>query len=157
MVRGTSVYGDAVFTALDPRIQTIPEAGCWIWMGAVGTGGYGYVYGHKSRSASRAHRVFWERQRGPIPEGLYLDHVCRNRLCVNPDHLRAVTPRVNALENSTCVSALNARKKECPFCGGVFTKNPAGRRECIPCRRSRSLAHYHATKGSRAKARLTPG
>lgn len=61
---------------------------CWIWTGATtvaGERGYGY---YRKRAA---HRVFFEEARGPVPEGMQLDHLCRVRLCVNPDHLEVVT------------------------------------------------------------------
>ena len=66
---------------------------CWVWNGVILATGYGAVkrYG-KTRNA---HRFTYEQHRGPVPEGLQLDHLCRVRACVNPDHLEAVTPMVN--------------------------------------------------------------
>jgi len=66
---------------------------CWHWIGATGDTGYGRFNtgvsgGHR---AVYSHRYAWERLRGPIPVGLVLDHLCGNRLCVNPDHLEPVT------------------------------------------------------------------
>lgn len=62
---------------------------CWIWTGYVASMGYGFV----SIDAKRhyAHRYAYEQANGPIPEGLVIDHLCRNRLCVNPEHLEPVT------------------------------------------------------------------
>lgn len=67
---------------------------CWIWIyGRTGSGYGGYPVG---RRVVQAHRVIYEREVGPIPEGLELDHLCRVRECVNPDHLEPVTSAQNA-------------------------------------------------------------
>lgn len=66
------------------------DAGCWVWTGAVcPTTGYGTV------GTSSAHQRSWELLVGPVPDGLVLDHLCRVRHCVNPDHLEPVTQREN--------------------------------------------------------------
>ena len=68
--------------------------GCWVWTGAVSTGGYGRI-GIDGNRLAQAHRVAYQLYVGPIPEGLHVDHLCRNRLCVNSDHLEAVTQAEN--------------------------------------------------------------
>lgn len=68
-----------------------PESGCWIWLLSVSSG-YGNTKGvFGSKKIHKAHRVIYEKHKGPIPEGLVLDHLCENKLCVNPDHLEPVT------------------------------------------------------------------
>jgi len=66
---------------------------CWRWGGFVDSGGYGRTY-WKGESWA-AHRVAYELERGMIPAGLFLDHLCRNRACVNPDHLEPVSHQEN--------------------------------------------------------------
>jgi hypothetical protein len=63
---------------------------CEIWSGARNHKGYGYT-----KSGKMAHRVAYERVFGPIEEGLTLDHLCREKACVNPDHLEPVSPQEN--------------------------------------------------------------
>jgi hypothetical protein len=70
-------------------IKVDKTADCWLWRAAL-TKGYGKFRGQ------RAHRWSWERARGPIPEGMTIDHLCRNRRCVNPDHMELVSAEENA-------------------------------------------------------------
>jgi hypothetical protein len=77
---------------LSERTRTGP--GCWEWVGHLTPQGYG------SLGRRLAHRLVYEVAVGPIPAGLQLDHLCRNRRCVNPDHLEPVTSRENTLRGS---------------------------------------------------------
>jgi hypothetical protein len=81
------------------KVQPVPWSGCWLWTAAVNRNGYG-VFGLKRR-IRLAHCASYEMHRGQIPEGLELDHLCRVPCCVNPDHLEAVTHRVNILRGNT--------------------------------------------------------
>lgn len=120
------------------KLEELYERGrdedCWPWLGPITKHGYG----RKSRCNIGAHRLVWERERGPIPEGLFIDHICRNRRCVNPSHLRPVTPRINCIENSTSLAALNFAKTHCDR-GHEFTPQNtivSGRsRRCRACAR----------------------
>jgi len=85
---------------LEGKYEIDPDTGCWDWTGKINAYGYGRL--SLSRSApgetlkeAFAHRVSYEKHVGEIPEGLDLDHLCRNRRCVNPDHLEPVTRKEN--------------------------------------------------------------
>lgn len=70
-----------------------PETGCWVWQRARSRNGYGNVV--VSGRNQCAHKMIYERTHGPVPLGMELDHLCRNRACVNPDHLEPVTSSRN--------------------------------------------------------------
>jgi hypothetical protein len=73
---------------------------CWIWQLGLSEDGYGELTEGGINKA--AHRAYYERHIGPIPDGLILDHLCRVRCCVNPDHLEPVTSRENTRRGLNC-------------------------------------------------------
>jgi hypothetical protein len=123
---------------------TVTETGCWEWGGYLDEKGYGRLVVKKRFRT--AHSVLWVLERGPVPEGLELDHLCRNRACVNPDHLEPVTHRENMLRGAGPI-AENAAKTHCKY-GHPFDEentilrpNRPGTRECRAChRRDRNKA-----------------
>lgn len=71
--------------------------GCWLWLGSIDRDGYGNA---KTRYGRAAHRLTYQAYVGDIPEGMQLDHLCRQRSCVNPYHLEPVTQQENILRGS---------------------------------------------------------
>lgn len=102
---------------------------CKIWTGHIDDDGYGRVQrGGKWRGA---HRVVWEDERGPIPAGLVIDHLCRNRACVNVEHMEPVTSAENTRRGA------EATKTHCirghAFEGDNLIRRPRGGRDCAEC------------------------
>lgn len=137
-------YGDLGYTALPvrgiPAVERIPyyvnaDGDCWEWNGARDPAGYGQLT-YRKRSW-KAHRWVWTTLVGPIPEGLTIDHLCRNPGCVNPDHLEPVTQQVNTLRGYG-MGGRHARKTHChrghPFNDENTYVFPDGRRDCRTCR-----------------------
>jgi HNH endonuclease len=108
---------------------------CWLWTGSVHRNGYG-KFGDNRGKTSLAHKVTYEIFRGPVPEGLTLDHLCRVRHCVNPDHLEPVTQA----ENNRRAPNGHRAKTHCPeghLYDAVNTRYYRGWRICRECDRVR--------------------
>ena len=117
---------------------------CWEWTASTRGAGYGQ-FGWAPDRIIDAHRVVWELLVGPIPEGLTIDHLCRNKICVNPDHLEVVTYQENI--NRSPVSP--SRRRYCPQGHPLFGDNlrvVSGARRCINCDRRRSREQYWKRK-----------
>lgn len=116
---------------------------CWEWPITPTQQGYGII--QLDGRAQKAHRVSYLLLVGAIPDGLTIDHLCRNRACVNPDHLEAVTNKINVLRGQG-VCAMNAHKTRCPqghdFVDTNIYTYPNGRRGCRSCRKSNSTQRY---------------
>jgi hypothetical protein len=110
-------------------------SGCWTWTGALRNG-----YGDTCVDGERyAHRWSYEHFVGPIPDGLTIDHLCRNKRCVNPAHLEPVAMRENILRSDSA-SAVNARKTHCirgHRLPAPSVMNSRQERICRPCERIR--------------------
>lgn len=120
---------------------------CWLWTGSLTRDGYGNLT--LRGKVRRAHRVSYEDAKGAIPEGLELDHVCRERRCVRPDHLEPVTHAEN-MRRSEMASRFGA-KTHCPSGHAYDEANTfrckRGFRQCRACRRI-SVANYRRKKAT---------
>lgn len=110
---------------------------CWNWQGYINQRwGYGYV--RINSKLWRVHRLSFTLLKGGIPSGKHLDHLCRNRICVNPDHLEPVTNKENVLRGNG-ITAQNERKTQChnghPLNGANLYITPLGYRNCKTCRK----------------------
>lgn len=140
----------------DPRTLYMPRSlwerierwtdrsgGCWVWTHWLDQDGYAHASYEGKRV--RVHRWSWEQVNGPVPPGLELDHLCRTRGCVRPDHLQAVSHRENMMRG-VAPSAVNAKKTQCkhghPFSGENLILQIDGRRSCRTCTNRRARTRY---------------
>lgn len=134
-------------TRLKRDITRDALTGCHLWTGAKSTSGYGQA--HVSGVATTVHRISWTQTNGPIPAGLQLDHLCRTRNCVNPEHLELVTNRTNALRG-TGITAVNAHKTDCKRGHSLTGANLVTRdntRRCASCRKAYDMSRFALPKG----------
>jgi hypothetical protein len=156
------------------KVNVNQRTGCWEWTGCLNAYGYGHVWDRETKGTVRAHRFAFQKLIGPIPDGMELDHVCRVRHCVNPEHLDVVTTAENS-RRSPVVAGVFARgvsmqlsKTHCPY-GHEYTDanlivDADGHRVCRECRndkykrwyarnadamRERSAAYHEANREKR--------
>jgi hypothetical protein len=137
----------------------VDENGCWVWTAYKLPSGYGRF--NRNRQSQYAHRWAYERFVGPIPDGLVIDHLCRNRSCVNPAHLEPVSNRENLVRGVGFV-AKHVAKTHCPQGHPYDEENTRvyrGRRHCLMCIRERNrrtnvrrTAERRAAKAAREQA-----
>lgn len=126
---------DSDRSRFDEKFERLGADECWLWMGALSGSGYGSF--HLSGETYQAHRVAVSATGRAVPTWAVIDHTCRNRRCVNPQHLRAVDRRANVHENSSSPAHLNSLKTHCPrghLLSGDNLVMDRGKRRCRSCK-----------------------
>lgn len=118
--------------------------GCWQWRNSLASDGYGKFW--IAQTQFLAHRFSYQLYIGEIPEGLQLDHQCRNRGCVNPEHLEPVTQKENILRGAG-LAAIAAKSTKCPKGHPYDAVNTRGNRFCRGC-------HYENVRKSKERRSL---
>lgn len=143
-------YGDAsIFipsrdlTPEDHFWSQVDAWDCWLWMGKLDPTDYG-SFSRFPILGTKAHRISYFLLVGELPKELVLDHLCRIRHCVNPDHLELVTRSVNSRRGAP--AAINRSKTHCPegheYLGGNLVIDTRGSRNCRVCRSASSRSWY---------------
>jgi hypothetical protein len=125
------------------KVSPEPNTGCWLFVGKNDHQGYGWIFNENSKRVS-AHRIAWEIARGPIPAGMVIDHKCRVRSCVNPDHLRVCTPIENTTAPGSLAKGRTAKSPTCQRGHSNWARNPNGTRRCVECARIAAQNHRRA-------------
>lgn len=128
------------------KITPEPNSGCWLWMAYCKPNGYAQ-FGFERGNVQYGHRVAYQALVGAIPEGMYIDHLCRVRSCVNPMHMEIVTPRENIVRGD-CPAVTTKRHagithcpKGHPYTGDNLYITKTGNRHCRKCVRQRGLEY----------------
>lgn len=147
----SATFGDARLPARFWAKVLVAESGCWEWQ-ASKCHGYGYVAW--AGKLGRAHRVAYQVLIAAIPSDRQIDHLCRNKACVNPAHMEVVTGRINTMR-ADGPSARNARKTHCPK-GHEYTAENTwtwrNQRYCRTCSAESSRLQWIARKAKRTLA-----
>lgn len=132
-------------------ITICDQTGCWNWVGVIEKKGYGRI------KKTYAHRYVWELIKNKIPTGLVIDHLCRNKRCVNPNHLEPVTQKINN-HRGIGITSLNAKKTHCSKGHSLTDENvkitirsDGIRRKCKVCDREQKRLKRDQLRPNRIK------
>ena len=159
------VQGRSITSAEERFWKKVDRSGgadaCWPWRGGYASNGYGSFTPVKGLPPVRTHRFAYEMAKGPIPAGLVIDHLCRNKACVNPEHLEAVPQGENIRRGSgpRITRARHATKTHC-IRGHAFTPDntyikPNGSRACKACKAASSRRRAATPEGRARNAAAT--
>jgi len=147
-----TLYTPVIVSRFEAKLTDGP-GDCWLWTASKDRDGYGHFW-PRQKAYRRAHRWSYEYHIGPIPDGLQLDHLCRNRACVNPYHLEPVSARTNTLRG-TSFAAVYADAEAC-IRGHEFTpentrmqrRKSGVSRQCKECDRQANRSWHQRQKAS---------
>lgn len=134
------MYSKRITAALPERFwpkvdKESSPSGCWLWTASIKTTGYGQI--KSDDKMLLAHRVSYTLLRGPIPDGMSIDHLCKIRHCVNPDHMELVTPSENSRRGGIVTHCRQGH--EFTVLNTYWRPDGHGR-QCLTCIRRRTLS-----------------
>lgn len=129
--------------------KKVEVADCWYWLGTIQPNGYGKI--NINGQNKLAHRFMWTYLVGPIPKDYQIDHLCKVKSCVNPDHLQPVTSQENIRRSSVAVAARNNFRLQAVCKNGHIrsstnTKITNGYKRCLDCHYTWKAKRNNATQ-----------
>jgi len=134
---------------IEDRSVAEPNSGCWLWLLSDGSHGYpqGSMPSVTGERVSLAHRMSYLAYKGKIPDDYEVDHLCRNRCCVNPNHLEATTKHANRARAYGIKAAKDHVAIDgCSICGSDYHVQKSGQKVCKKCHNRRNREYVKRKK-----------